>query len=161
MDTSVFSQKVIISFVLGICIGAGSMWVWVSNNEAMLENITDVDAVTKMTITNTNKNSTVVKEQTSGLSVSIDSVSFEEDGWVAIHEDNNGVPGNILGAQLFVAGDHTNVVVDLLRGTMSDATYYAMLHSENGDRAFNVRNDTPLLGLDGQPIMTAFQTLSE
>jgi len=158
MGTTGHNQKIIISFIFGILIGGGSMWVWLSDEQTMREKLTDTSPLEILT-TNTLRNTVVVLDQISGLSIFIDEVSFEQDGWIAIHEDNDGVPGNILGAQLFTAGKHTSGVVDLLRGTMPRATYYAMLHFENGDRAFNTRNDTPLLGLDGQPIMTAFKTL--
>ena len=159
MNTATANKKIIISFILGILIGGGSMWVVLSDEQTTPENITKIDSVAEVSMTDTSQNKTTVNDQLAGLSVFIDTVSFEKDGWVAIHEDSNGVPSNILGARLFAAGEHKDGVIDLLRGTMPDATYYAMLHSENGDRAFNIRNDTPLLGLDGQPIMATFRTL--
>jgi len=83
-------------------------------------------------------------------------VMLEKDGWVAIHEDNGGKPGKILGAQLFSAGKHDAGTVDLLRATTAGGVYYAMLHVDDGDHAFDALKDMPVSGADGNPVMAKF-----
>ena len=106
-------------------------------------------------------NAIVVSSQKPGIMISISKIVFEKGGWVVIHEnDGTGKPGKILGAQLFDPGSWDNGKVELLRGTEDGGTYYAMLHQDNGDRAFDPKLDTPILGSNGAPIMMEF-TASE
>ncbi|OHB24134.1 MAG: hypothetical protein A2542_00030 [Parcubacteria group bacterium RIFOXYD2_FULL_52_8] len=83
--------------------------------------------------------------------------TLDRQGWVVVHEQTAGVPGRVLGAKPF--GPATaSVVVSLLRGTVAGATYYVMLHSDDGDiNDFNLAKDVPLLGANGLPIMMVFR----
>lgn len=92
--------------------------------------------------------------QAAGNTVSV-AVKAEKETWVAIHEDVNGKPGKILGAQLFVKGTHTGVV-QLLRPTTAGMKYYAMLHADNGDRKFDPAEDKALIGSTGAMIEDEF-----
>lgn len=101
-------------------------------------------------------NTVSVSNQKAGLSVALDSVTVSQQGWVAIHEDVNGNPGNILGATLAFVGERRNVNVDLLRATVAGKSYYAMLHSDDGDRAFDHKKDAPMKDSQGALIMVKF-----
>ncbi len=99
-----------------------------------------------------------VPNQAPGLEVKIDKINTPKSVWVAIHEDSGeGQPGNILGAQLFDVGMASGTV-ELLRGTEKGQTYYAMIHDDNGDRAFIPKMDTPIVNASGGPIMVIFKT---
>ncbi|TSC66898.1 MAG: hypothetical protein G01um101466_851 [Parcubacteria group bacterium Gr01-1014_66] len=102
-------------------------------------------------------NTVTVKDQTAGDRVEIDSVIFAQPGWLVVHEDRNGAPGNILGAQWFGAGTYQGKAVDLLRSTVSGRTYYAMFHADAGDdHQFDHKKDLPIGDSAGNPIMTKF-----
>lgn len=101
-------------------------------------------------------NSVSVSNQAPGLSVSIDSVSLQNPGWVAIHDDRDGKPGNILGAAWLPEGNHGHVSVDLLRSTVSGRWYHAVLHSDNGDKTFDYKVDTAILDASSTPIAVRF-----
>ena len=92
--------------------------------------------------------------QPAGKTVSV-AVKLEKEAWVAVHEETNGAPGKILGAQLFTAGTHFGKV-ELLRGTVAGAKYYAMLHADDGDRKFDHAKDMPLKNAAGQAITDEF-----
>lgn len=101
-----------------------------------------------------------VEDQTPGFAVAIKNIHTAKSVWLAIHEDNGkGKPGNILGAQLFdpsmVSGS-----VQLLRATEPNKTYYAIIHDDNGDRAFIPKMDTPILDANGNPLMITFKTIN-
>ncbi|HEY9584460.1 MAG TPA: hypothetical protein VJI33_02700 [Candidatus Paceibacterota bacterium] len=99
-----------------------------------------------------------VVDQAAGLQVNIEKANVPKSVWVAIHEDNGaGAPGNILGAQLFDVG-MTSGAVQLLRATESGKIYYAMIHDDNGDRAFLPKMDVPVVDAEGKPIMFTFKT---
>lgn len=94
--------------------------------------------------------------QSAGLGVLLQSVELTSPGWVVIHEDRTGVPGNALGAARFEAGVHTAASVTLLRGTEKGATYYAVIYGDNGDRIFNLKDDFPVRDESGNPILARF-----
>lgn len=99
-------------------------------------------------------NTISAENQPAGKSVSV-AVKTDKEVWVAVHEDMAGKPGKILGAQLFAAGTHSGKV-DLLRGTVAGMKYYAMLHSDDGDRKFDHTKDRPLVNAAGAAITDDF-----
>lgn len=103
-----------------------------------------------------------VEDQVFGPQAMVKSVKFEtRAGWVAIHEDREGKPGNILGAAWLPVGEHQGTKVDLLRPMEAGKTYYAMLHDDDGDKQFNYKNDLSLPSATGEPIMMAFRALTK
>jgi len=153
MSLNIFNQKWITSFVIGIVVGSGAAWLWLSDTPPVEINDT-------VEITQSEKIfAIVVADQNAGIEVHIKEVTLQKTGWVAIHESQNGSPGTVLGAQLFNAGKQSGTV-DLLRGTAPGSVYYAVLHDEDGDRAFNLRKDLPLSDSMGNPIMAEFRTTS-
>jgi len=98
-----------------------------------------------------------VNDQAPGLSVHIATVALAGDGWVVVRETQDGVPTNILGAARFDAGASSGFV-ELLRGTQSTQLYYAQLHSDNGDRAFNPDTDPLIVDSSGKPVQDFFVT---
>lgn len=102
----------------------------------------------------------LVRDQAAGNSVIVATARFAESGgWVVIHEDRDGKPGNILGAQFYQKGETKDGAVGLLRPTVK-GVYYAMLHRDDGDRQFDFTTDSPVTNSDGQPVMARF-TVSE
>lgn len=101
-------------------------------------------------------NAVSVSNQLPGLTAIIDSVSLGASGWVAIHEDRDGNPGNILGAVWLPEGTHKTVPVELLRATVPTNMYYAVLHSDDGDKTFDYKIDTPINDSAGAPIAVQF-----
>ena len=99
-----------------------------------------------------------VEDQNAGILVMVKRVIMQNSGWVAIHEDAGDIPGNILGAQYFEQGIHSGEVY-LLRNTLPQNKYYAIIHSDDGDKAFNHEIDTPLI-VSGNIISTIFHTLN-
>lgn len=101
-------------------------------------------------------NAIAVSDQPPGMQVAIQLVTLAEDGWVAVHDDLDGRPGIILGAQRFNAGANQSGAVDLLRGTEEGRVYYAVLHRDDGDREFHHQKDILLTDAQGNPVMMRF-----
>ncbi|HEY4496034.1 MAG TPA: hypothetical protein VJC04_01615 [Candidatus Paceibacterota bacterium] len=161
---SELSNYIIIA-IIAFALGLGSGWLWMQKNVTSDGEIKDkkiVDNADKETnqtpIENlTDDNSILVKEQVAGIEVVVEQVILKDMAWVVIHEDDGtGKPGKILGAQLFDAGTGAGKV-ELLRGTVADGNYFAMLHADNGDRAFDPKLDLPILDLSGQPVLATFK----
>ena len=102
------------------------------------------------------KNALDIADQPAGSLVTVALTTLNEQGWVAIHEDVNGEPGWILGATLAFAGERSNLAVELLRATEEGKTYYAMLHTDDGDKAFDLNKDFPIKDSSGNVVMMKF-----
>lgn len=107
------------------------------------------------------ENAIAVNDQPPGMAVAISFITFAHDGWVVIHEDRDNKPGNILGAQRFNAGERQSGSVELLRATEPEKVYYAMLHSDDGDRQFAREKDLPIADPQGNIIMMRFIAASK
>ncbi len=104
------------------------------------------------------ENSVTIDDQLPGNSVEVRDVKLREAGWVAIHEADGGIPGKVLGAQWFPAGESTGTV-ELLRPTVDAGTYFAVLHSDNSPkegRIFDPKVNVSLLDNAGEPISFQF-----
>lgn len=67
-----------------------------------------------------------------GTRVVVEEVELEEtNGFVAIHRDNNGVPGGVVGQTALEEGEHEDVAVALTE-PVTTGTYWAMLHIDAG-----------------------------
>ncbi len=98
-----------------------------------------------------------VIDQSSGNVVHVSQAVLAQEAWVAIREDMNGGLGNILGAHWYPTGTHTGSV-ELLRGTGSGSTYYAVVYVDDGDKIFDHKKDVLLTDKKGQIFATKFRT---
>lgn len=100
----------------------------------------------------------VIDEQEPGTSVMLDTVQFAREGWVVFHADKDGKPGVVLSAYRFNAGEVKGWNAPLIDGVSLAAggTYHAMVHGDDGDRRFNLNQDTPVMDKDGNPMVLMF-----
>lgn len=108
-------------------------------------------------------NRVVVSDQFPGNVVYVSSAQLNSAGWVVVHKDEAGKPGKIIGSVYFEKGIAPGKVT-LSENTVEGGIYYAMLHSDDGDKVFNVAKDLPLKDAAGNTIMKLFrvsQTVTE
>jgi hypothetical protein len=109
------------------------------------------------TVSNTpGVNAIVMSDQYPGNVVYLSSVQLSKAGWVEIHKDNKGQPGEIIGTAWVDAGVNP-VKVTLTSPIVDGGTYYAMLHSDDGDKKFDAAKDLPLKDANGNVIMRIFK----
>jgi hypothetical protein len=101
-------------------------------------------------------NRVVMSDQYPGNLVYLSSVQFEKGGWVVIHADNKGQPGAVIGKTYFDKGINPGRVT-LTTATIEGGTYYAMLHSDDGDKKFDAVKDLPLKDSNNNIIMKIFR----
>lgn len=171
------AQHYVIVAIIAFALGLGAGWMWAGNkSESASQNATTTptgETSTTSTTDTTDETTTtsgtqpssimtiVARDQAAGLTVAIESISAPTAVWAVVHEDNgSGQPSRILGAQLVEEGAAT-ATVQLLRGTQAGQTYYAMIHNDNGDRAFDPKSDAAALGSDGKPVMSTFKATGE
>jgi hypothetical protein len=104
---------------------------------------------------------TVDDQTTDGTEVLVDSAVMEgADGWIVIHDDDDGAPGDIVGWNLFSAGERASLLVNM-QPIVDAGTYWAMLHVDDpADGQFTFpdgEGDPPLVGDDGTPVMDSFE----
>ncbi len=95
-----------------------------------------------------------VGDQKAGTMV-LASATLTKTGWVVVHEDRDGMPGNVLGARRMEMGTGS-IEIMLLRATSPENKYYVMLHDDDGDRQFDLHKDMPLKNSAGNAIMASF-----
>lgn len=159
--------KLIVVFLGGIIIGFGSFWLWDKNNGVSSDKNFGVGDIKEIStsakenddgvVNEKDRNRVVAISQEAGSLAVITEVQVEEPTWVAIHEDVDGKPANILGAQLFDAGVHSGTVA-LLRNTESGRTYHALLYKDNGDRVFDYVVDLPVESASETVVSASFAT---
>lgn len=89
-------------------------------------------------------------QDSDGTSVTIASVTLPAPGFVAVHADNGGAPGAILGnSEVLPSGESTDVVVSFAEPLTGSQTVFPMAHidvNDNGVYEFNgsdVTTDQP------------------
>jgi hypothetical protein len=93
--------------------------------------------------------------------VAVSRVLVSQPTWVVVYEDHAGVPGNALGAELFLPqseGTAQSGTVELLRGTLPGQTYFAGEALDDGDKIFSLTNDKPIRDAQGNPVLVQFTT---
>lgn len=159
----IFTTKIIIVFVIGVLFGFLGTFIFIKDSTEKSDD-TDIkkektkEVVGSEDTKSLNNNTIVVNDQNAGIVVDVETVILENDSWVVIHEDNDGVLGNALGAQLFLQGDSSGKV-ELLRGMESGKIYYAVIRQDDGDRAFDLEEDTLVSDKEGNTIQVRFNTL--
>jgi len=150
------SKRVVLTAIVFFLIGFGAAWMVAKPVEAPKEDTSEQETI-ENNIPLMGSNAIEVDDQKVGPTVSIKSIKFERAGWVAIHDDLDGVPGNILGAAWFPSGENSGAV-ELLRNTGDGKTYFAMLHNDDGDKKFDHKIDVPITDASSTIIMVKFMT---
>lgn len=94
-------------------------------------------------------------------SVTVTSVTSDAAGFVVIHADAMGAPGEVIGHSAVSSGTTTDVSVDLDRDAADGETLYAMLHIDDpadGEYTFgeDSSEDTPALDSSGDVVVDPF-----
>src|SRR5882724_6004969 len=113
---------------------------------------TDNATTTEPTAMGTNEvNRVMVSDQYPGNVVYISSAQFGAPGWVTVQKDNKGTPGAVIGTMYFDKGINPGKIT-LSEKTVDRGTYYAVLHSDDGDKKFDAAKDLPLKDSNGSII---------
>jgi hypothetical protein len=145
-------QWVVTAIVIIVLIIIGIMVFGGKSSEAP----TDTNEPTPTDTTAQEVNRIVMSDQYPGNVVYLSSVQLAKGGWVEIHKDNNGTPGEIIGSQYFEAGINPGKIT-LTKPTTEGGIYYAMLHSDDGDKKFDATKDLPLKDSRGNIVMKLFR----
>lgn len=99
-------------------------------------------------------NALKVVDQNAGRSITIDTVTLTQNGFVVIKDED----GKVLAASpVLASGENRYVFISV---TISEGrSYTAELYGDDGDNKFNVRSDALLKTASGNTVVVRFKTL--
>jgi len=103
------------------------------------------------------EDSIFVANQKPGRFVNVGRATLSKKGYVAIHQEEAGAPGAIIGfSSLLNAVESKNFSVTLNRKSVVGESFYAMIHWDNNNGAFNPSEDAAATDKDGNIVMAKF-----
>ena len=149
MEEKKSSKGLIIGIIVVVVIGI-FVWRYFSSKNAPSEQVGEEQQVAGM-------DSIFVANQRPGRFVNVGRATLSKKGYVAIHQEEAGAPGAIIGfSSLLNAVESKNFSVTLNRKSVVGESLYAMIHWDNGSGAFNPSEDTAATDKDGNLVMAKF-----
>ena len=103
------------------------------------------------------EDSIFVANQKPGRFVNVGRAALSKKGYVAIHQEEAGAPGAIIGfGSLLNMGESKNVSVTLTRKSVAGENLYAMIHWDNSNGTFNPAEDAAATDKAGNVVMAKF-----
>jgi len=96
-----------------------------------------------------------VSDQNAGYAVIVQNAQVADTDWVAVQEEKQGMPGNVLGAARFVDGARMGTV-ELLRQTIPGKTYFVSIYKDEGNSSFSKSGDVQVKDPDGRALYVSF-----
>jgi glucose/arabinose dehydrogenase len=149
---------VMVSETAGPSGDAGAVYKIVPAGDAAAEGVADTDEDTddvtaQATVTPT---ITVEDQAVEDGMVTVASVTSDGPGWLVIHADDNGAPGEVLGYTALEDGENMDVVVDI-DTDLATETLHAMLHSDLGvEGTYEFPGDDAPVQFEGETVHAAF-----
>lgn len=103
------------------------------------------------------EDSIFVANQKPGRFVNVGRAALSKKGFVAIHQEEEGAPGAIIGfGSLLNTGESRNFSVTLNRKSVAGENFYAMIHWDNDNGAFSPAEDVAATDKAGNLVMAKF-----
>lgn len=88
--------------------------------------------------------------------VTIESIQVTQPSFVVIYDDQEGMPGRVIGESEPVDSSATGLEVPISQALQSDQVYYALVHQDDGDRLFRPIKDVQALTQDQVVVLMTF-----
>jgi len=152
MEEKKSSKGLIIGIIVVIVIGI-FVWRYFSGRNATNDQVggEQSEQVAGM------EDSIFVANQKPGRFVNVGRATLSKKGYVSIHQEEAGAPGAIIGfGSLLNTGESRNFSVTLNRKSVAGESFYAMIHWDNGNGAFNPAEDAAAKDKFGNIVMAKF-----
>lgn len=130
-----------------------------------LPQIGRVSTPTPTPIAQATRDEVAVSTHTPAKTAVIDKATLQKNGFVVIHEEQEGVAGGIIGASsLLSTGTHENITVDLVRKSLENEKLFAIVYYDNGDGVFDASGsspDKPAMGENDSAVLAKIDVSSE
>ena len=102
-------------------------------------------------------NAIYVENQKTGFtSVKIGFAVLSQPGYVVIFNDNDGVPGSVIGQSEILSGGGEHFIVPITKVLEEGVVYYAMLYHDDGDERFRLDQDAQVIDSQNSVILMNF-----
>ncbi len=156
----IFFFFIVVALLIGLALSEPAAQV--EEEVGQSQEMEEVRAQTFQGMLERGDNAVYVENQAAGAKgVQVGYVVLNQPGYVAILNDDGGVPGVVIGVSelLETGGEHLTVFLD--DPLQDGAVYYAILYHDNGDGVFQANQDTHALDLvDSVVLMTFLATTS-
>lgn len=151
MEEKKSSKGLIIGIIVVVVVGI-FVWKYFSGKTAVNEQAGEkTEKVAGM------EDSIFVANQKPGRFVNVGRAALSKKGFVAIHQEEEGAPGAIIGfGSLLNPVESRNLSVTLNRKSVTGENLYAMIHWDNGNGAFNPTEDATATDKVGNIVMAKF-----
>lgn len=107
-------------------------------------------------------NSVIVNTQLPGDVVFYSNLTLEEDGFVVVRKNDDGVPGDILGIAYHESGEGMSSNVELEGSTVEGELYYVELYADSNESGvFEEGEDEPIATSSGNNIRVRIETTED
>jgi hypothetical protein len=162
-ESNMSSTKIIIIFLCGLVV-VGALFFAITGKENAEEKAVDTtipvtDEKMAAPVIQPSNDSFKVTDQEAGMTVVVRQMELTGESWLVVHELHpDGARGNALGAARF-GSDAAFAEIPLLRGTEAGKRYSVIIYGDDGDRAFDLKKDTPKQNASGEAISSSFFAL--
>ena len=175
-ESKKMNQKLLLSFIAGLIVGGGVTW-FVIGSEVLSPTVDDVEDTTMTdttgnaaggdssrdengsTVMGTDNDRIIVEDQLAGDRVLLREVELTNASWVVVHEETDSFLGNALGAARLDPGVYEGGYVELLRNTETGSTYHVLMYQDNGDKEFNLDEDSIVVDAEGNSVCAIFEAI--
>jgi len=147
-------NKGIIFFILIILLIVAGFLMF---NAFLKENVIEKEAQEEVVVEDEVMLPLIVPEQAGGSEIFIENTVLQNAGFVVIHKEENGKPGEIIGASdLLQVGTKKNFLMDIDEEVVEGDTLFAMIHTDDGDGVFDGSLDSPFIDDNGDIVLVKF-----
>ena len=152
MEEKKSSKGLIIGIIVVVIVGI-FVWKYFSSKTGPNEQVGGEQGEQVSSLTD----SIFVANQKPGRFVNVGRAALSKKGFVAIHQEEAGAPGAIIGfSSLLNPVESKNISVTLNRKSVVGENLYAMIHWDNSNGTFNPAEDMPAKDKDGNVVMAKF-----
>lgn len=149
-------QWAITIIIIVIILGLAGYLIYGGNKSNVNNTTGGIEQATTTTSIDSGANRITMSNQFPGNIVYVSSVNLSNGGFVVIHKDKDGEPGAVIGSEYFEPGNRPGTI-NLTEKTVEGSTYFAVLHSDDGDKVFDATKDLPIKDASGAFIMKSFK----
>ena len=96
----------------------------------------------------------VSDQRLEGNILSIGEVALDKSGFVVVHKDDGGKPGEVIGNSELISGRESDVKVEI-NSNKAGSRVFVMLHYDNGDGEYTSLDEDKPVVLDGNVVVKA------
>ncbi len=130
--------KVILWTIIAVLVLGGAFLVWQTQFRQPADSVNTVPDTASLELVN---------QVTDSEKVLVQRAALTESGFLVVHKDDDGVPGEIIGNSRFLrAGFHDSVLISVQGLDFGNNTLHVMIHTDSdGNEKFNPAIDVPFV----------------